>query len=133
MSVDELKILATKHTPEIDLNPDGVIEISGRSMIEDVNVFSKQLEAWINEYILNPAYITCIDFHMEYLATNNLKFYIDLLARILSVKLKDKKCIINWYFDEGDEDILEKGENISSSLTFPFNYIEISDPNIRIR
>ena len=133
MSVEELKIAATKHTPEIDLNPDGVIKISGRSMIEDVNVFSKQIEAWVNEYIINPADLTRIDFHLEYLATNNLKFYINLLTRILSVKLKDKKCIINWYFDEGDEDILEKGENISSSLYFPFNYIEIFDPNIRIR
>jgi hypothetical protein len=45
--------------------------------------------------------------------------------------LKDKKYIINWYFDEGDEDILEKGENISSNLDIPFSYIEIYDPNIR--
>ena len=131
MSVNELRILPTKHTPEINLNPDGIIIISGRSMIEDVNEFGKQLEGWIDKYIFNPADLTRVDFHLEYLATNNLRFYIALLNKITSIKLKSKKYIINWYFDEGDEDILEKGENISSSLGIPFNYIEISDPNIR--
>jgi len=131
MSVNELRILPTNHTPEISLNPDGIFIISGRSMIADINEFSKQLEGWIDKYILNPADLTRVDFHMEYLATNNLKFYIILLKKITSVKLKGKKFIINWYFDEGDEDILEKGENISSNLDIPFNYIEIYDPNIR--
>ena len=130
MSIAELRIFPTKHTPEINLNPDGIINISGRSMIEDVNEFSKQLEGWIDKYVLNPADLTRIDFHLEYLATSNLKFYISLLNKITSVKLKGKKYIINWYFDEGDEDILEKGENISSNLDIPFNFIEISDPNI---
>ena len=40
----------------------------------------------------------------------------------------DKKYIINWYYEEGDEDILEKGEYISSVLNIPFNYIMIGDP-----
>jgi hypothetical protein len=130
MSITELRILPTKRTPEINLNPDGIINISGRSMIENVNEFSKQIEGWIDKYILNPADLTCVDFHLEYLATSNLKFYISLLNKIKSIKLKDKKYIINWYFDEGDEDILEKGENISSNLDIPFNFIEISDSNI---
>jgi hypothetical protein len=51
-----------------------------------------------------------------------------LLKKIESVKLKNKKYIINWYYEEGDEDILEKGENISSVLDMPFNFVMISDP-----
>jgi hypothetical protein len=44
--------------------------------------------------------------------------------------LKNKKYIINWYYDEGDEDIIEKGEYISSITEVPFNFIMISDPLI---
>jgi hypothetical protein len=33
--------------------------------------------------------------------------------------------MINWYYEEGDEDILEKGENISSVLDVIFNFIMI--------
>jgi Domain of unknown function (DUF1987). len=130
MSVMELRILPTKHTPEISLNPDGMIKIGGRSMIADVDEFIKQIEDWIDKYICNPADITCVDFHLEYLSTNNQKFYITLLNKIEPIKLKNKKYIINWYYDEGDEDILEKGEYISSVLSIPFNFIKISDPNI---
>jgi hypothetical protein len=128
--VKELRILPTKCTPEISLNPDGVIKIRGRSMIENVNDFSKQIEDWIDKYICNPADLTCVDFHLEYLPTSNLKFYISLLNKIESIKLKNKQYIINWYYDEGDEDIIEKGEYISSFLDIPFNFIKISDSNI---
>ena len=130
MSVQELRILPTKYAPEIILNPDGMIKIGGRSRIADTNEFFKQIEVWIDEYICNPADITCVDFHLEYLSTNNQKFYITLLNKIEPIKLKNKKYIINWYYDEGDEDILEKGEYISSVLSIPFNFIKISDPNI---
>jgi len=99
-------------------------------MIENVTEFSKQIEDWIDKYICNPADITCVDFHLEYLPTFTTRFYISLLSKIAAVKLKNKKIIINWYYDEGDEDILEKGEYISSILDIPFNFIEISDSNI---
>ena len=129
MSVSELRILPTKDTPEIILNPDGMIRIVGRSMFADVNDFTKQLEVWIEEYICDPADITCVDFHLEYLSTNNQKFYITLLRKIEPIKLKNKKYIINWYYEEGDEDILEKGEYISSIVEISFNYVMITDRN----
>ena len=129
MSVNELRILPTKDTPEIVLNPDGMIRIVGRSMFADVNDFTKQLEVWIEEYICDPADITCVDFHLEYLSTNNQKFYITLLRKIEPIKLKNKKYIINWYYEEGDEDILEKGEYISSIVEISFNYVMITDRN----
>jgi len=130
MSVQELRILPTKEAPEIILNPDGMIKIGGCSRIADTNEFFKQIEVWIDEYICNPADITCVDFHLEYISTNNQKFYITLINKIKPIKLKNKKYIINWYYDEGDEDILEKGEFISSIVEIHFNFIMISDLNI---
>lgn len=129
MSVNELRILPTKDTPEIILNPDGMIRIVGRSMFADVNDFTKQLEVWIEQYICDPAEITCVDFHLEYLSTNNQKFYLTLLRKIELIKLKNKKYIINWYYEEGDEDILEKGEYISSVMEISFNFVMIPDRN----
>jgi hypothetical protein len=90
--------------------------------------FSEQLEDWIDEYICNPAELTRLDIYLDYFDEINLVIYISLLKKIESIKLKNKKYIINWYYEEGDEDILEKGENISSVLDMPFNFIMISDP-----
>ena len=122
-----LKISATKNTPEVVLNPDGMFKIIGRSMNANVGEFSKQIDDWIDSYVHNPADLTCVDFYLEYLNTTNFKFYISLLIKIESIKLKDKKYLINWYYEEGDEDIIEKGEYISSVLEVPFNFIMIPD------
>jgi hypothetical protein len=126
MSLVISKISATKRSPEIGLFPEGKIEIKGRSMIEDMTEFNKQIEDWIDKYICNPADLTRIDFYLEYLNTNNIRFYIALLKKIETIVLKNKKVVINWYFEEGDEDILEKGQDISSSLNSRLNFIMLS-------
>jgi hypothetical protein len=129
MSIAEFIKLTIKGAPEIVLSPGGIIEIRGRSMIENVNEFSKQIEDWINKYILNPTDITSVDFYLEYLNTNNIKFYISLLKKIENERLKDKKLVINWYYEEGDEDIYEKGEYISGCLDTQtqLNFIMLSE------
>jgi hypothetical protein len=124
----EKKILSTKCTPEISLNPDGIIKITGRSMFGNATEFSEQIEKWVDEYICNPAELTSVDIYLEYFNAVNFNIYFNLLKKIGSIKLKNKKYIINWYYEEGDEDILEKGEYISEVLDIPFNYIMIADP-----
>jgi hypothetical protein len=56
--------------------------------------------------------------------------FISILKKITYIRLKNKKFIVNWYYEEGDEDILEQGEYISSVLDIPFNFIKITDPLI---
>jgi SiaC family regulatory phosphoprotein len=126
----EKKIISTKGTPEISLNPDGNIKITGRSINCNIPEFYSQIESWIDEYICNPAELTIVDIFLEYFNTSTFKFYYSLLKKIESLKLKDKKFIINWFYEEGDEDILEKGEDISSAICVTFNFIMISDPMI---
>jgi hypothetical protein len=92
--------------------------------------FSEQIEEWIDEYINNPAELTCVDVCLEYFNEINLHIYYSLLKKIESIKLKNKKFVINWYYEEGDEDILEEGEKISIALDIPFNFIMIDDPMI---
>jgi sulfur relay (sulfurtransferase) DsrC/TusE family protein len=122
------KILSTKCTPEISLDPVGIIKITGRSINENVTGFSEQIDEWIDDYMSNPAEITTVDIYLEYFNSVNFKIYFNLLKKIGSIKMINKKYSINWYYEEGDEDILEKGEDISSALNIPFNFIMISDP-----
>jgi hypothetical protein len=131
MQLPEKKILPTKITPEISLNPKGIIKIKGRSMSGNVTEFTKQLKDLIDEYICNPAELTSVDVYLEYFDEINLGIYFSLFRKIESIKLKNKKYMINWFYEEGDEDILEKGENISSALDIPFNFIMIRDPFIQ--
>ena len=123
--MDELRILPTKNTPEIILNPQGIIKIRGRSIHENVTDFFAPVEDWISGYILDPPEITCVDLNFEYFNSASAKVLIHLLQKITYVSLKHKKFIFNWYYEDGDEDILERGEYFSSVLDVSFNFIKI--------
>jgi hypothetical protein len=124
--MQEVRILPTKKSPEIILNPDGIIKIKGRSIHENVTEFFEPVEAWITEYIEDPADVTCVDVVLEYFNSASAKVFITLFQKITRVSLKHKKFIFNWYYENGDEDILERGEYFSSVLDIPFNFIKIS-------
>jgi hypothetical protein len=125
------KILSTGKTPEIILNPDGIIRIKGRWMMENIADFSKALSDWFDAYIFNLPEITSIDIQLEYFSGFNSAILISLLRKILSNKLMHKELIINWFYEEGDEDIHELGEYISSVLETPFNFIMTSDKKVQ--
>jgi hypothetical protein len=122
----ELKIPSTKNSPEIVLTPDGAIKIRGRSIHENSIDFFKPVMEWLNEYVKEPADVTCIDINLEYFNSASAKIIVNLLQKISYVQLKNKKFIINWYYEEGDEDILERGEYFSSVLNMPFNFTRIT-------
>lgn len=119
----ELRLIATKNTPEVVLNPDGVIRIRGRSIHENVSEFFSPIDKWITEYIEKPADTTQVDMILEYFNSASAKVFIQLLQKVTYVSLKDKKFVVNWYYEDGDEDILERGEYFSSVLDVPFNFI----------
>lgn len=124
--MDQYFLEPTRNTPEICFSPDGKIRIRGRSIHENVDEFYKPSLKWVEQYLLDPADITYIDIQLEYFNSASAKYIIQLLQRFQRVTLKDKKFFINWFYDEGDEDILERGEYFASVLDIDFNFIEIS-------
>lgn len=124
--MEELKISPTKNTPEILLSPDGIIKVRGRSIHENVTDFFAPVEDWITQYIINPAGVTCVDMNLEYCNSASAKVLIHMLQKITYVSLKNKKFIFNWYYEDGDDDILERGEYFAAILDVPFNFIKIS-------
>ena len=123
--MEELRISATKNTPEIILNPEGIILIKGRSIHENVTDFFEPVEDWISAYITVPAEITSVDMNLEYFNSASAKVFIHILQKITYVTLKHKNFIFNWYYEEGDDDILERGEYFASVLDVRFNFIKL--------
>jgi hypothetical protein len=120
-----LRIAPTKNSPEIILSPDGMIKILGRSIHENVAEFFTPVDEWITGYIEVPAEVTCVDISLEYFNSASAKVFIHLLELLKHVTLKNGKFIFNWYYEEGDEDIYERGEYFASVLDVPFNFIKI--------
>lgn len=121
----QLNIAAQKYYPEVCLDTDGTIIIKGRSIHEDVVTFFGPVHAWIDEYILNPADVTRVDMMLEYLNCASAKVIIAILDKLTRVEMMNKRFIFNWYYEDGDDDILERGEYFASVLKVPFNFIVI--------
>ncbi len=121
----EVRIQPTKNSPEIELNPDGLIRISGRSIHENAAEFFEPIVAWISEYIESPSDITRVEVSLEYFNSASARMLITLFQKITLIALKNKKYIFNWYYEDGDEDILERGEYFASILCVPINFIKI--------
>ena len=124
--MQETRILPTKNSPEIIMDPDGYIKIKGRSINENATEFFEPVNDWVTEYIKDPAEVTRVDMILEYFNSASAKVFIQLLQKLTYVQLKNKKFIFNWHFEEGDEDILERGEYFSSILDVPFNFVKIT-------
>ncbi|MCX6301312.1 MAG: DUF1987 domain-containing protein [Bacteroidia bacterium] len=123
--MQELKILPGKNSPEITFSPEGRLRISGRSIHENVAEFFAPVDKWITSYIEDPAEMTCVDMSLEYFNSASAKVFITLLEKLKHVNLKNGKFIFNWYYEDGDEDILERGEYFAVVLDVPFNFVKV--------
>ena len=122
--MDNLLIENTKKTPRVSFNVDGRIKISGRSIPEDASKFYDALYVWISEYCRTPSEITTIDIELEYFNSGSSKSLLNILKELVNSLTNNYKLIINWYYEEGDDDILERGEYYESILDTKFNFIE---------
>jgi hypothetical protein len=124
--MEELRIKPTRNTPEVILSPSGQVVIKGRSISENASDFFAPVDKWITNYVKSPAKVTRVDLNFEYFNSASAKSLIHILQKITLISLKNKKTIFNWYFEEGDDDILERGQFFSSVLNTEFNFVKIT-------
>jgi hypothetical protein len=122
MSVDKLHISRTGNTPEFLLNPDGIIKIKGRGLVGNNAEVVKSIMSWIDEYIKSPAEITYVIIAFEYLNSLSTSLLVSILRKLTEVIIQSGKLDIQWYYEEDDEDIMERGEYISSSFNIPIKF-----------
>lgn len=123
-----LTIEGTAKTPTVNLNPsDGIIEIKGRSIPENSIEFYKPVVDWLEEYGNSPKEKTNVNIQLEYFNTSSSKCILDVLKKLESIAKAGNDIIINWYYEEDDEDMLEAGEDYQSIIKIPFKMIETED------
>ncbi len=119
-----INIEGTSETPEILLNSrEGVIRFSGRSLPENPKTFFNPIKEWLAEYAKNPAPTTHVSFIFDYFNTASSKLIMEIIDIIKTVEENDSKLIIDWHYQEDDEDMLEAGEDFEAVTGVNFNYI----------
>jgi hypothetical protein len=122
--MDTVNLESTKKTPLVMLDPAGKIRIGGRSIPEDASKFYDSILNWVLEYVNSPQDSTVVDIELEYFNSGSAKFVMQILRELSELIHNGKDLKINWYYEEGDDDILERGECYSSILDLEINFIE---------
>lgn len=121
--MENLEIKMTAHTPEIIFKVDGVLSIKGISIPENTFAFYSEAMEWVRELENNlPKQIT-LNLEFEYLNTASNRSLIDLIRTIEKYKQKNCILIINWIYEENDDDAFESGQDIEFCTETPFNYV----------
>ncbi len=127
--MEPISIEGTPKTPSIKFDAnEGVVEIKGRSIPENSIEFYRPLVEWLDEYAKEPKPLTKVNVHLEYFNTSSSKCILDVFKKLEAIhKAQKNEVLINWYYEEDDEDMLEAGEDYESIIRVPFKMIEIVD------
>ncbi len=133
--MESLFIEETEFTPKISFDIENcVFEIVGVSRPEDVMGFYIPTIEWLKKFdeeivshASNKYDITAIQFvlKMTYFNSASAKSLLQILDRIRIIGQKGVELKIDFYYDDGDDQMLEDGEDLSEAVEIPFNFIVI--------
>jgi hypothetical protein len=125
----------TEFTPEIsfDLNAKKLL-FKGVSRPEDVFKFYEPAIEWLKNldqdlhtHTDTKYNITSIkvEFRLTYFNSASSKMLLQFLEVLTKIQQKNVDIIIDWYYDENDEQMYDDGMDLSNSINIPFNFYKI--------
>jgi len=119
--MENLIIPETSRTPKVNLDTNGIVEISGNSLIENTEQFYKTIQNWLEDYVKNPQKETIVTFNMNYYNTSSQMWIFQIFDTLTNLKRVGQNVIFNWYYN--DIDIRESGEDLAGLLNIDINFI----------
>lgn len=126
--MEKIFIEPTRVTPLVNFDPDeGLLEIKGRSSPENSILFYQKVIDSLDEFADSDRSEFTANFSFEYFNTSSSKCLFDVFKRLSRISENGKSLIINWYYEEDDEDMMEAGEDYADLLDLDFNFLEIEE------
>ena len=123
--MENIILQPTPKTPSVKLDAQsGIVEIKGRSIPENSLEFYKPLIEWVEKYSADSQSETNVHIQLEHFNTSSSKCLLDFFKRLETI---NNKVVINWYYEQDDEDMLEAGEDYEAIINVPFKMIEVEE------
>ncbi|WP_338793895.1 DUF1987 domain-containing protein [Bernardetia sp. OM2101] len=107
----------TNKTPQLDFNSnEGRFLIAGRSIPENSIEFYKPLFEWLDNYVSQAKSNTILDVKLEYFNTSSSKCLVEIFRKLEALQQKNDNVLINWFYEEDDEDMQESGEDFQEII-----------------
>ena len=118
-------IESSTYIPKIDFNSEtDILSIEGESYHEYTVEFFQPVFEWLNKYLSEPGKKVTLNFKMTYFNTSSSRRFLEILN--LLEDYQDERggdVVVNWYYEEGDIDMLESGEEYEEDVSVNFNLI----------
>ena len=106
-----LKLEATQYTPEITLDPAGIITMIGKSYPENTFEFYTPVMSWLEDYFEGvAAEKTVVNMEIIYFNSSSSKLFFDFFD-LLDEAREENTIEINWIYDSENESAMEAGED----------------------
>ena len=126
--METISIEGTPKTPTIKFDTgNGFLEIKGRSIPENSIEFYKPLVDWLEKYASKPQPATNVNIQLEYFNTSSSKCILDVFKKLEAINKGGSNVVINWYYEEDDEDMLEAGEDYQAIINVPFKMVQVQE------
>ena len=126
--METISIEGTPKTPTITFDTNkGFLEIKGRSIPENSIEFYKPLVDWLEKYATKPQPATNVNIQLEYFNTSSSKCILVVFKKLEAINKSGSQVVINWFYEEDDEDMLEAGEDYQAIINVPFKMVQVTE------
>ncbi|MDI1353617.1 MAG: DUF1987 domain-containing protein [bacterium] len=116
----------TNKTPTIKFDPHvGILEIGGRSIPEDPIEFYRPLIDTLTTYAISLPPKFLVTIQLEYFNTSSSRCIYSIFKKLETMRKVGSAVEVNWIFEEGDDEMLEVGEDFGAILDIPFNMLPL--------
>ncbi len=125
--MDNFFLKGSEETPTISLNADtGIMEISESSYPEYTNEIYNPVLEWLEDYTAEPNKKLTFNFRLDYFNTST-SFRFQQIINLLNDYHANKEgnVTVNWFYQDGDIDMLENGEDYAKDAKMAFNLLVI--------
>ena len=123
------RIEGTANTPKVVLDTDQrYLLLEGESRPEDVRTFYAPILEWLDTELFNSlideeGVTVTAEFKMDYFNSASSKYILDILEKLNEIETQHNvELVINWYYEEPDEDMKEAGEEFAMLTEMDINF-----------
>jgi len=118
----------TSKTPSISFDPDhGLFEIRGKSIPENSFGFYTPVLDFLDTYSSSPADRTVLNVKFEFFNTSSSNRIHALFKKFEKMYQDNSEVLIRWFCENGDDNMLEAGEDFRTILKVPFEIVEVEE------
>jgi len=102
----------------------GTVKIEGRSISSDAEIYFNEFLPYFEDCIKRNPMDLILNLDLEYFNTKTSKILMSFFNIAKTVENKGFTVKVNWYYEEGDEDMQDAGDDYESLTKLDFNIIQ---------